>query len=256
VRVNKWFLPVLALLLLLGTVGVAQASGWWLVSGREMVNLEQLAGGSDVKGWMTLQQVADGSGMTVESLYTRLGLPADIPPQTALKELEGVVEGFETSTVRTVVDAALGLTPASAAEEVLQEETLPAAVQPAATVPPAAAATPDGAPPAAATPAAATPAPTATVAHTPLGEGAGSSAGLGESSGEGEARPSVSSAATIKGSHTLQEIVDATGVELPALLAALALPAETDPHTAVRQLVADGLLVEVEQVRTAVAALE
>ena len=59
----------------------------------------------------------------------------------------------------------------------------------------------------------------------------------------------------MKGSHTLQEIVDATGVELPALLAALALPAETDPHTAVRQLGADGLLVEVGHVRTAVAAV-
>ena len=30
----------LALALLLGTVGIAQATGWWLVSGREMVNLE------------------------------------------------------------------------------------------------------------------------------------------------------------------------------------------------------------------------
>ena len=59
-RVNKWLVPTLALVLLLGTVGVAQATGWWLVSGREMVNLEQLTGGADVKGWMTLEQVAVG----------------------------------------------------------------------------------------------------------------------------------------------------------------------------------------------------
>ena len=52
----------------------------------EMVNLEQLTGGADVKGWMTLEQVAGGSGMDTATLYAELGLSADIPPETALKE--------------------------------------------------------------------------------------------------------------------------------------------------------------------------
>ena len=38
-RVNKWFVPVLAVALLLGTVGVAQATGWWIVSGKSMVDV-------------------------------------------------------------------------------------------------------------------------------------------------------------------------------------------------------------------------
>ena len=116
-KVNKWLIPTLALALLLGTVGVAQATGWWLVSGREMVNLEQLTGGADVKGWMTLEQVAGGIGMETATLNAKLGLPADIPPATALKDLEGVTAGFEVTTVRAVVDEVLGLAPAAGTEE-------------------------------------------------------------------------------------------------------------------------------------------
>jgi hypothetical protein len=237
-------LPALALVLLLGTVGVAQAAGWWLVSGREMVNVEQLTGGADVKGWMTLQQVADGTGMATAALYAKLGLPADIPPETALKDLEGVTKGFEIATVRTVVDEALGVTPVASAEKAVPAAPVPpgtaapvtaATVSPEPTVSPAATAVVD---------------PTATAAQTPAGTGSGTG------STEGETRPAVTSATSIKGSHTLQEIVNATGVEMAALLAALELPPATDPHTAVRELVAAGLLTEVDQVRAAVGKLQ
>ena len=50
----------------------------------------------------------------------------------------------------------------------------------------------------------------------------------------------MTSALDIKGRHTLQEIVDATGIELADLLVALELPPDTDPHTAVRDLVEAG----------------
>jgi hypothetical protein len=66
----------------------------------------------------------------------------------------------------------------------------------------------------------------------------------------------VTSAASIKGSHTLREIADATGIDLADLLAALELPPDTGENTAVRELVAAGLLAEVEDVRTAVAELQ
>ena len=44
----------------------------------------------------------------------------------------------------------------------------------------------------------------------------------------------VNSALDIKGHHTLQAIVDATGVDLAELLAALKLPPDTDLQIAVR----------------------
>lgn len=249
-KVNKWLIPTLALALLLGTVGIAQATGWWLVSGREMVNLEQLTGGADVKGWMTLEQVAGGIGMETAALIAKLGLPADIPPATALKDLEGVTAGFEVTTVRAVVDEVLGLAPAAGTEEApTQAPTTPAPTVAAEQMPSLAAAT--LAPTEVPTPTA-VPAPAATAAHTAAGDGSG--AGAGE--GEGETPPAVTSAMDIKGRHTLQEIVDATGVDLAELLAALTLPLDTDPQTAVRDLVEAGLVTEVDQVRAAVAELQ
>ena len=243
-RVNKWLVPTLALILMLGTVGIAQANGWWIVSGKEMVNVEQLTGGIDVKGWMTLQQVADGVDMDTATLYAQLGLSADIPPETALKDLEKIVEGFEVSVVRDVVDAVLGKAPAADAGPAPAADAEPVAVE-ATPVPTVVVAT------AAPTP---TTQPTTAPAaeHAPQGEGAGTGTGTGE---EG-VPPAVTSALDIKGRHTLQEIADATGIDLADLLAALELPADTGPGTAVRDLVEAGLVSEVEAIRTVVAELQ
>ncbi len=243
-RVNKWLVPTLALILMLGTVGIAQANGWWIVSGKEMVNVERLTGGADVKGWMTLQQVADGVGIDTATLYAQLGLSADIPPETALKDLEKIVEGFEVSVVRDVVDAVLGKAPAADAGPAPAADAEPVAVE-ATPVPTVVVAT------AAPTP---TTQPTTAPAaeHAPQGEGAGTGTGTGE---EG-VPPAVTSALDIKGRHTLQEIADATGIDLADLLAALELPADTDPGTAVRDLVEAGLVSEVDEIRTVVAELQ
>jgi hypothetical protein len=62
--------------------------------------------------------------------------------------------------------------------------------------------------------------------------------------------------AGIKGKQTLQEIVDQAQVPLDALLAALDLPADTDPTLAVRDLVEQGQIPEIEAVRSAVTALQ
>ena len=235
-RVNKWLVPTLALLLMLGTVGIAQANGWWIVSGKEMVNVEQLTGGADVKGWMTLQQVADGVDIDTATLYAQLSLSTDIPPETALKDLEKIVEGFEVSVVRDVVDVVLGKVPAEDAGPTPAEAT-PVPTIVSATAAPTPTAQPTAAP---------------AVEHAPQGEGAGTGTGTGE---EG-VPPAVTSALDIKGRHTLQEIADATGIDLTDLLAALELPADTDPGTAVRDLVEAGLVSEVEEIRTAVAELQ
>lgn len=239
-KVNKWLLPALALGLLLGTVGIAQATGLWQVSGREMVSVEQMTTGADVRGWMTLQQVADGTGIPVETLYARLALPTEIPASTALKDIEPLVEGFEVTVVREVVDAELGATSDAGDAAQVEPEANPSALEPTAM-------------PAAPEPTVAveaTPVATVTVEHTPIGDGAGSG------DGEDGAPPAVTSALDIKGRHTLQEIVDATGINMDKLLAALNLPPDTDPHTAVRNLVEAGAIEEIDQIRAAVADLQ
>jgi hypothetical protein len=98
--VNRYWIPISLIVAMLGTVFSAQVLGWWSISGRTSVNLEQLTP-ADIKGWMTLQEVADGLNLPIEDIYRIGGIPADIAPDMALKDLEEVVE---VSTLREALD--------------------------------------------------------------------------------------------------------------------------------------------------------
>lgn len=254
-RVPKMLVPVLAVGLLLGTVAAAQANGYWIVSGRQMVDVTHLSSGDDVRGWMTLEQVAAGLGIDEEDLYSLLAIPADIPPATALKDLEPVLPDFEVTTVRDAVNAHLGLAAPQATEsqhpdvetpEPAIVEAAPAPTEPAETRPQ---------PEATARPAAVEPQPAATEAHAP---GAGA-AGMGEGTGSGPAplpAGEVLAAAAIKGRHTLAQIADEAAVDLDALLEALDLPPDTDTSASLKTLVEAGVVAEIDVVRDAVARLQ
>ncbi len=239
--VNKLLIPVLALVIFFGAIGAAQATGNWVVSGRQIYDAGNLSSGSDVRGWMSLQQVADGAGIEITEFYAQLNLPDSIATETALKDLEGVIPAFEVSTVRDLVDIYLGIA--------LPEEEAPV---PAAevVVPAQSTATPAPLP-------TATPSPVADIepaaTHSPLGDGSGDGTGTGPTPLPPGA---VLAAADIKGRSTLQEIVDQADVAADELLAALGLPSDTDMHTALKDLAADGRIGEVDDVRIIVAELQ
>ena len=225
-KVNRFLLPGLLFVLFFSTVGVAQWTGNWIVSGKQMIDPTNLTSGADVKGWMTFEQVSQGAGMEIEALYAALGIPAEIPPQTAMKEMESLLPGFEVSTVREVVDAFLGSESGEAAAETPVPDPTPL---PTAEPVPA--------------------------VHTPLGDGAG----IGEGEGAGPAplaAGEILAGANIKGSHTLAAITDQAQIALPDLLAELNLPLDTDPGLRVRDLVEQGKIGEVDDLRTAVTRLQ
>jgi len=219
--VNKYLVPILLIAVLLGAVGIAQLAGAWTTSGRDVV-LTDATGNPDpagIKGWMTLEMVAETYGIPLEELYARLGLPADLDPQTELKSLEAIVPAFEMDQVRTVVADYLAGAPA-----------------------------PQPTPPAAATPmpqpAQETPAPT----HVPgTGDGTGADRPTSTPLPAGQSL----SAAEIKGRMTLREVADLCGVPLDYLYEKLSLPAEESPDSALKDL-AGRYGLEVETVRAVV----
>ncbi len=123
-RVNPFFMPIIVIVVLLGTVFAAQAAGFWSTSGRDTTNLAQMTP-ADIKGWMTLQQVMDGLNIAQEELYALASIPASVSPTTALKDLEPLVPGFEVSTLRDALTARLGSTgnAAPAASTVVPTQT-------------------------------------------------------------------------------------------------------------------------------------
>lgn len=241
-KVNKYILPSFTLLALLATILIAQWTGQWITSGKQLVDVNNLTTTDDIRGWMTLQQVAAGFNLEVMDLYTLLQLPTDLPPETALKDLEGIIPDFEVTTVREALAPYVSLT-----APIPPTEGEPAADSPPTATPVIAQRT--------ATPVVSIPKPTAVVStstpagHTAQGDGGGAGPILLPPG-------AILSGANIKGKHTLQEIVTQAQVPLDALLTALGLPADTDPAVAVRDLVEQGQITEIEVVRAAVTTLQ
>jgi hypothetical protein len=107
IRVKKYLIPVFAVLTLLGSVWVAKAAGVWQTSGRGQVLLDE-SGQADpmgIKGWMTLNTVSETYGVPLDELYDMIGASPDVPPDTALKDLEKLVPGMEVWALREAVAA-------------------------------------------------------------------------------------------------------------------------------------------------------
>ena len=250
-HVNKFLLPLFGVVPMVAIVLIAQLTGNWSTSGRATVDMANMKP-EDIKGWMTWQEVSDGFGIPLDELYALTGVPNDIPPTTAMKDMEGLLDGFETTAVREVVAAYLAgdVKPAEPAmDEVTPrvEPTQDAAplVEP---VPAATATQPDAADVAPVQPA-------ATQEHVPAGDGSGDSTGDG--TGPTPLPPGqILPAGEIKGRHTLAEIAQQAVVPLDELIVALNLPVGVDPNTQVKDLVSSGAVAEVQTVRDAVAELQ
>jgi hypothetical protein len=228
-RINPFFMPALTIALMFGTVFGAQTFGLWSTSGRDTTTLDALTP-ADVKGWMTLQQVSDGIPIAPADLYPLMDIPADVPPDTALKDLEGIVPGFEVSTLRTRLEEWL----AGAAPDLAPAVTT-ATPQPLAPTPTA---TPEAS------------LPTATHVPEPSGDGA-----TGSGAGTGPGQTQIA-ACTIRGRMSLEEVSAECGIAPEALLAALDLPADTALDTIVKDLANQGLVADVQTIQVAVATLQ
>lgn len=106
-KTSRWVAPIAFLVIMFGTIGVAQASGQWITSGRQQVVAGEQLTAADLKGWMTLQQASDGLGIPLSDLVALIAPPAGVSldGQTAFKDVEGLVPGFELSAFREAVAA-------------------------------------------------------------------------------------------------------------------------------------------------------
>jgi hypothetical protein len=94
---------VLVLAVFLGTVGVAAATGAWATTGRTeggdgRVELAAGADPGEVKGWMTVGDVADAFGVPLADILEAFDLPADTAPSTPVKDLES--DAFSVPALR------------------------------------------------------------------------------------------------------------------------------------------------------------
>lgn len=101
-RVNPFVFGVLVLAIFMGPILTAQATGNWSISGKVTTTGEKItatgANPDEIKGWMTLEEVAAAYNLTVEDLAQQFGIPADTDPKKQIKELES--ESFSPENLR------------------------------------------------------------------------------------------------------------------------------------------------------------
>ena len=64
---------------------------------------ETTSGGTDyaaVKGSLTIKEAAEVSGVSLEIFYADFGLPEDVPPTVKMKDIGGIVEGYDFGVVK------------------------------------------------------------------------------------------------------------------------------------------------------------
>jgi hypothetical protein len=233
VRINKYILPILAVLALQGSIWIAKAAGAWQTSGRGEVMLDE-SGQADpegIKGWMTLVGVSETYGIPLDALYIMIGAGPDLPAETELKELEALLPGTGVTAIRAGVAAYRdgSWSPADGPFSIEPDE--------------GEAPTPT-----------ATPAPTPASEVTPTPEALHTPQGTGEGTGERLVLPTDGSrlpASEIKGRMTLQQVVDYCQVPLEYLVTELRLPTNIDTGLLLRD-VAASYGIEVTAIRDAV----
>lgn len=105
--------PVVYLLLglgvLFGTIEGSKAIGFWTTSGRVTGTGEAVVlSGNDpleIKGWMTLDQIATAYRVPLDGLKEGAGIPAAVPGSTELKQIEKLAPGFSPQAVRDWLQA-------------------------------------------------------------------------------------------------------------------------------------------------------
>lgn len=109
-RIHRYLLPGLVLLVVLASPWIGKITGDWITTGKGNIAVDA-SGAADpagIKGWMTLTDVSTTYGVPLEVLRAGLNVPAEVPDSTAMKDLEGLIPDFETDTARTFVTEYLG----------------------------------------------------------------------------------------------------------------------------------------------------
>ncbi|MHC1740587.1 MAG: hypothetical protein AB9897_05695 [Anaerolineaceae bacterium] len=101
-RINPFVFGILVLIVFFGTIFSFQAAGVWSTSGKVDSSGQKISPSANdvetIKGWMTLEQIADTYSVPITELYAQFDLPAETSPSTAIKDLEST--SFDTTILK------------------------------------------------------------------------------------------------------------------------------------------------------------
>ena len=106
-RVNSYLYGFLAVALFVGVIFGAKTLGVWSTSGKVTATGEKItatgANVEEIKGWMTLGEIATAYNAPIVEIAAAFDLPADVAPDKAIKDLESAK--FSVTNLRTWLSA-------------------------------------------------------------------------------------------------------------------------------------------------------
>ena len=99
---RKALAGMLAVLVFAAPIIFASATGYYKTSGTQIVKKGRLTV-EQIKGSMSIQEVAEGIGVGLNTFNTILGLPEDLPGSTKLYDLEEIDSSLTTGKVREMI---------------------------------------------------------------------------------------------------------------------------------------------------------
>ena len=104
---------VLVLVVFLGIIQAARMTPTWSTSAKVDASGQKVtatgANPAEIKGWMKISEVLPAYGLTQAEFYSRFKIPADVPVETPLKDLEKVTPYFSVTALRNwLTDRAAG----------------------------------------------------------------------------------------------------------------------------------------------------
>lgn len=104
VTLSPYLYAIIGLAILFGTIQASKAIDFWTTSGRVTGSGQAVTlTGNDpleIKGWMTLEQIATAYQLPVSELKAGVGIAPDVPDTVELKQVEKLVPGFSAQRVR------------------------------------------------------------------------------------------------------------------------------------------------------------
>ncbi|WKY47411.1 4Fe-4S binding protein [Eubacteriaceae bacterium ES3] len=89
-----------------GTIGIAQLTGNFEILPKAVAEGETIPI-YEVKGYNTIEEAADLTGLTVEEVYEQLAIPTTVPQDTQFKNISAIVPEYSFDTAKENAEAAI-----------------------------------------------------------------------------------------------------------------------------------------------------
>ncbi len=91
---------LIVLLIYFGGIGISALTGSYILLPEPITEETTVLSVDELKGYMTLSEISTVTGIALDEVYRKMEIPENIPSSTAVKDISGIIPGFDFHTAR------------------------------------------------------------------------------------------------------------------------------------------------------------